>query len=100
MAVETEHVVRRELRSPRSAAIAGILYSLLSVTSMILLYNSVTASPADVGREWLEAWSGAATVVLVLVPFAGIAFLWLECVNNFETTSRQNLRSKAPPWLG
>jgi hypothetical protein len=80
MAVETERLVRREVRSPRSAALAGILFSLLIMTSMILLYNSATASLADIGSEWLETWSGAATVVLVLVPFAGIAFLWFTGV--------------------
>jgi hypothetical protein len=80
MAEETERLIRREVRSPRSAAMAGILFSILIMTSMILLYNSVTASPADIGSEWLETWSGAATVVLVLVPFAGIAFLWFTGV--------------------
>ena len=80
MAEETERLVRRELRSPRSAAVAGILFSLLMMTSMILLYRSVTASLADIDREWLEAWTGAAAVVLVLIPFAGIAFLWFTGV--------------------
>jgi len=77
---DTERLVRREVRSPRSAAIAGIIFSLLMAASMILLYNSATASPADIGNEWLETWSGAATVVLVLIPFAGIAFLWFTGV--------------------
>jgi hypothetical protein len=80
MVEETERLVRREVRSPRSAAIAGILYSLLTAASMVLLYDSVTAVPVAFGREWLEAWSGAATVVLILVPFAGIAFLWFTGV--------------------
>jgi len=80
MAEDTQKLVRREVRSPRSAAIAGILYSLLTAASMVLLYTSVTAAPASIGREWLEAWSGAATVVLILVPFAGIAFLWFTGV--------------------
>jgi hypothetical protein len=47
---------------------------------MVLLNECVTADPAAIGREWLEAASGAATVVLVLVPFAGIAFLWFTGV--------------------
>ena len=80
MPEDTQKLVRREVRSPRSAAIAGILFSLLTAASMILLYNSATASPADIGSEWLETWSGPATVVLVLVPFAGIAFLWFTGV--------------------
>jgi hypothetical protein len=72
--------MRREVRSPRSAALAGIVFSLLQITSMILLYRSATASLADIDPEWLESWSGAASVVLVLVPFAGIAFLWFTGV--------------------
>jgi hypothetical protein len=73
-------MVPRQVRSPRSAAIAGIVFSLLIAASMILLYSNVLDSPADVGGEWLESWKGAATVVLVLVPFAGIAFLWFTGV--------------------
>jgi hypothetical protein len=80
MAEDTQRVVRREIRSPRSAAIAGIIFSLLMAVSMILLYDSAMASPADVSSDWLEAWAGAAAVVLVLVPFAGIAFLWFTGV--------------------
>ena len=76
----TQRMVPRQVRSPRSAAIAGIVFSCLIAASMILLYSNVLASPADVGGEWLESWSGAATVVLVLVPFAGIAFLWFTGV--------------------
>ena len=79
-AEEAQRLVGRQVRSPRSAAIAGIVFSLLIAASMILLYSNVLASPADVGDEWLESWSGAATVVLVLVPFAGIAFLWFTGV--------------------
>ena len=77
---ETQRMVPRQVRSPRSAAIAGIVFSCLIAASMILLYSNVLSSPADVGGEWLESWSGAATVVLVLVPFAGIAFLWFTGV--------------------
>ena len=77
---EVKRIVPREVRSPRSAAIAGIVFSLLIAASMILLYRNVLTSPADVGDEWLESWKGAATVVLVLVPFAGIAFLWFTGV--------------------
>ena len=80
MAEDTRQFVRREVRSPRSAAAAGILFSLLMMTSMILLYRSATASPADISRDWLETWSGAASAVLVLVPFAGIAVLWFTGV--------------------
>jgi len=75
-----QKIVRREVRSPRSAALAGILFSLLLATSMILLRTSAITDPAEIGSEWLEAGSAAASVVLVLVPFAGIAFLWFTGV--------------------
>ena len=77
---EVQKIVRREVRSPRSAALAGILFSLLMATSMILLRTGAIMDPAQIGPEWLEAGSAAASVVLVLVPFAGIAFLWFTGV--------------------
>ena len=80
MAEKTEQLVRRELRSPRSAAIAGIVYSLLMTTGMILAYRIVRAKPDYVARDWLETWSGTASLALSAVPFAGIAFLWFTGV--------------------
>jgi hypothetical protein len=50
------------------------------IASMILLRTGAIVDPAEVGPEWLEARSAAASVVLVLVPFAGIAFLWFTGV--------------------
>ncbi len=37
MAEEELRLIRRQIRSPRSAAIAGIVYSLLMMISMLLL---------------------------------------------------------------
>ncbi len=75
-----QQLVQRGVRSPRSAALAGILYSLLIVTSTILLRTGAIVNPAEVGRDWLEARSAAASAILVLIPFAGIAFLWFTGV--------------------
>jgi hypothetical protein len=68
---------RRELTTPRSAAIAGILFAVLLGTSLVLLRLSVPARPQDAGlrlsdptRRQSVRWA------LNLVPFAGIAFLW------------------------
>jgi len=80
MSEGNEVLIRRRLRSPRSAALAGILYSLLTVISMVLLSNLVTDAPADLTSDQLETWSRSASLVLVLVPFAGIAFLWFTGV--------------------
>jgi hypothetical protein len=69
-------LVRREVRSPRVAAIAGIVYALLTGASMILLINVLKITLADISSEWLEAWSSESVLVLLMVSFAGIAFLW------------------------
>jgi len=73
-------LVRREVRSPRSAALAGILYSILIITSMILLRTGAIVDPAEISSDWLEVRSAESSVVLVLIPFAGIAFLWFTGV--------------------
>jgi hypothetical protein len=80
MNARTDYVVRRELRSPRSAAIAGIIYSILMTTGMVLTYNITRDVPQDITKDWLEVWSNTASVALTLVPFAGIAFLWFTGV--------------------
>ena len=80
MVEEAEVSIEQRVRSPRSAALAGILFSLLIMASMILLRNSATADAEKIDIDWLETWSAEASVVLVLVPFAGIAFLWFTGV--------------------
>jgi hypothetical protein len=68
---------RSALRTPRAAAVAGIVFSVLLIASLALLRLSVPANPAVAGG-WLTD-SGKRTAVAVglnLIPFAGIAFLW------------------------
>ena len=71
--------VRREIRSPRAAAFAGIAYAILMYIIMFSTYNA-RIQPENVTREWLQSWAGTATMVIALVPFAGIAFLWFTGV--------------------
>ena len=47
---------------------------------MALAYSIVSDVPEDITREWLETWSDRASVLLIMVPFAGIAFLWFTGV--------------------
>jgi len=63
------------LKTPRAAAIAGILFSVLLFIALVLLLHSVQVRSTDRG-EWLgrDTWSVA--LALNLVPFSGIAFLW------------------------
>jgi hypothetical protein len=65
------------VRTPRAAAVAGIIFSVLLITALTLLRLSVPPSPATAGI-WLtdSAHRAAVAVGLNLVPFAGIAFLW------------------------
>ena len=90
MAVETERLVRREVRSPRAAAIAGIVYSLLIITVMILTTSAARVRPEEVTRERLETWSGTFSLVLTMVPFAGIAFLWFTGVIRDRLRERED----------
>ncbi len=64
-------------RTPRAAAVAGIIFSALVVTAFVLLRISVPADPGVAGA-WLTDPGRRATVAVAvnLVPFAGIAFLW------------------------
>ena len=68
-------LTRETLRTPKAAAIAGMLFSLLTVAVFWLLWNSVPADPQEPGL-WLTTNSNAVALGLNLVPFAGIAFLW------------------------
>lgn len=65
------------LRTPRAAAVAGIIFSLLMISSLALLRLSTPADPGRVG-SWISdpGRRAAVRIALNLVPFAGIAFLW------------------------
>jgi len=76
-AVTGTPVVRSALRTPRAAALAGIVFSVLLIIALTLLRLSVPAHPAVAGG-WLTD-SGKRTAVAIglnIIPFAGIAFLW------------------------
>jgi hypothetical protein len=77
LAGERPLAARSALRTPRAAAIAGIVFSVLLITALTLLRVSVPGNPAVAG-QWLTD-SGKRTAVAIglnLIPFAGIAFLW------------------------
>jgi hypothetical protein len=68
-------LTRSTLTSPRAAAVAGILFSVLLIASLVILRLSIPADPRDAGR-WLAGDTSLIEVALTLLPFAGIAFLW------------------------
>jgi hypothetical protein len=57
--------VLSQLRSPRSAAIAGILFSLMSMVIMFHVHKFFTVIPADISQEWLKSHAKAASLSLV-----------------------------------
>ncbi len=69
------NLTAERLRAPRAAAIAGILFAVLLITSFLLLRRSIPADPLEAGA-WLETNANSVTMALNLLPFAGIAFLW------------------------
>jgi hypothetical protein len=74
MAQQTE-LVRSTLRTPKSAAIAGIAFSILLLTIIWLFRTAVPADPLEPGA-WLATDAKRAALGLNIIPFAGVAFLW------------------------
>lgn len=65
------------LTAPRAAAIAGVLFSLLTITSSVVFRLSVPGQRGDLAL-WLNdpLRRNAVQFAIQLVPFAGISFLW------------------------
>ncbi len=92
--------VGSQLRTPRAAAVAGIIFSLLLITALVLLRISVPARSAAAGT-WLTDSQRRASVAIALnlVPFAGIAFLWFIGVIRDRVGERED-RFFATVFLG
>ena len=69
------NLTNQKLKTPSAAALAGILFTVLFTSTVVLLRLSVPADPADAGT-WLRERAGTVSLALSLLPFAGIAFLW------------------------
>ena len=74
-------LTRQAVRTPRAAAVAGIIFSVLFTTSMVLIR---LALPEDLRvtdiAAWLQGNTTTISLALTFVPFAGIALLWFMCV--------------------
>jgi hypothetical protein len=67
--------IRQEMKTPRAAAVAGILFSLLAITSFLLFRVSISPNPLSQPTGMIRH-SKTISLALYLLPFAGIAFLW------------------------
>ena len=59
------------LKAPRAGAIAGIVFSILLIISLVLIRLSVPANPGDTGA-WLSDSVKSIHLALNLLPFAGL----------------------------
>jgi hypothetical protein len=66
---------REGLKTPRAAAIAGIVFSLLLMASMFLLLTSLPPDPLAAATDVIRH-SKRISLAIDLLPFACIAFLW------------------------
>jgi hypothetical protein len=75
MSEESRPLTELRLKTPRAAAVAGIIFAVLLITANVLIRVSIPPDPAD-GGIWLEEQAKTVALALSLVPIAGIAFLW------------------------
>lgn len=74
MESETTRFLHRA-RTPRAAAVAGILFSILFSCAMVLVLLVLPADFAD-PAAWTEQGRSFVSVSMGLMPLAGLAFLW------------------------
>jgi len=74
MSVE-EQQIRQGIRTPRAAAVAGIVFAVLLITSEVLVWLYVPSVASAQAGE-ISRHSKELTLAMNLRPFSGIAFLW------------------------
>jgi MFS family permease len=93
-----DHVTTPGLRTPKAAAIAGIVFAVLQLTAFGLFWSAVPADPLEPGA-WLETDIGRVSLALNLMPLAGVAFLWFIGVVRDRIGARED-RFFASVFLG
>jgi hypothetical protein len=63
------------LKTPRSAAIAGIIFATLVSIAHVEIRKSITPNPLGSANEFLSQLK-TIELILTVTPFGGIAFLW------------------------
>lgn len=72
---EPDSLTRGRLRTPRAAAVAGILFSGLLIAAFLLFLSAVPRDSLEHG-SWLTTGFDRVVLAINLIPFAGVAFLW------------------------
>jgi hypothetical protein len=60
----------------RAAGVAGLVFAVLTTAALLLMRDIPPATEAEFAAWW-ETYAPRFYVALYLIPFAGIAFLWL-----------------------
>jgi hypothetical protein len=68
-----------QLSTPRAAALAGVLFALLFGTTLVLIRMRMPEGIGD-SAGWLTDERSGILTATVLMPFAGISFLWFIAV--------------------
>ena len=95
---EEQELTGNRLRTPRAAATAGILFSLLLTISILLLHYAVPGDPSD-PAALAQVDQDKVRIALHLIPFVGVAFLWFVGVLRDRLSHRED-RLFATVFLG
>jgi hypothetical protein len=71
----SQEQVGRRLTTPRAAAVAGLLFALLFTTVLVLVRTALPGTQFRGSASVAQA-AGQLRLAVILMPFAGIAFLW------------------------
>lgn len=87
--MQSEPIVR-QLRNPASAAVAGIIFSVILIVVLVAVHASVPAGRPS--TDWLTdpGRRQGVTMAVGLIPFAGIAFLWFIGVIRTQLGDRED----------
>ena len=96
--VQDRPLTRVGLRTPKAAAVAGMLFSILVIAAFWLMWVSVPADPQEPG-SWLHRSANTVALALNLLPFSGIALLWFIAVLRDRLGQRED-RFFATVFLG
>jgi hypothetical protein len=89
MSAGRRRLIHAELRTPRAAGVAGILFSVLLFAAFALMRLSVPGDPFEPGG-WLDGSLKYVTLAMNLIPFAGVAFLWFVGVLRDRLGARED----------
>lgn len=84
-----DKLVSGNLKTPKAAAVAGMLFCGLLLAAYAILRTALPADPNEPGA-WLRTRSQLVMIGINLIPFAGVAFLWFVGVLRDRLGTRED----------